>query len=79
MIFINIVSAGGGQFSGVVKNQIRSTKSTIAAVMVDIANQYPEGTTLYAPKAMAHCMKAGDVKSRGDIDSSAAPAFNSRR
>lgn len=77
MVFVNIVPASAGQVQGVVNGRIRSTGASETAVLVDIAKQCLPGTTIFAPKAMGNCMKAGDIKSRGDINSRAAPAYAS--
>lgn len=77
MVFVNIVPAGAGQVQGVVNGRIRSTGASDTAVLVDIAKQYPPSATFFAPRAMGNCMKAGDIKSRSDINSRAAPAYAS--
>ncbi len=77
MIFVNIVPAAGGQVSAVVKGKIRATGANATAVLIEVAKVTKE--TIFCPKAMQNCMKAGDIVSRGDINSIAAPAYASTR
>jgi hypothetical protein len=79
MPFVEIVPAGAGKVSAVVNGKIRSTGNSATIVLVDVAKRYPPGTTLFAPQAMTHCMKAGDIASRGDINSAAVPAYASTK
>lgn len=79
MIFVDIVPASAGQVSTVIKGRIRGTGASAATLLVALAKQYPAATTLYAPKAMSHCMKTGDMSARGDTNSAAAPAYASNR
>lgn len=78
MVFVDIVNAGGGQVSAVINGKIRSTGANATAVLIDVAKTVG-GATIYCPKAMALCMKAGDIVSRGDVNSTAAPAYTSSR
>lgn len=79
MKFVSIVPTSGGNVQAVVNGQIRATGATAAAVMRVVAKSLPPNTTLAAPKAMAQNMKAGDIVTRNDINSVAAPAYNSRK
>lgn len=78
MIYVDIVNAGGGQVSAVVKGKVRATGANATAVVLEVA-KLAGGQTIYCPKAMALCMKSGDIVTRGDINSTAAPAYNSAR
>jgi hypothetical protein len=67
----------GATWTGSINGRAKATGASAAAVMIAIAKLYANNVTLYAPAAMAQPMKAGDIKSRGDINSVAAPAYNS--
>jgi len=77
MVHVDIVPAAAGQVQGVVQGRVRATGASAAVVLLDISKLYSASVTIFAPKAMANCMKAGDMRSRGDINAAAAPAYAS--
>lgn len=79
MIYVNIVRATGSNVSAVIRGQVRATGASATAVLLDVARTMKPTETIYAPAAMTHCMKAGDIASRGDINSATAPAYMSTR
>ena len=76
MVTIDIAGSGSS-WTGSVNGRVKASGSSATAVLVAMAKTYPRNATIYAPAAMSHCMKAGDIVSRGDTASATAPAYNS--